>query len=538
MAVLTPAPVASPAAARVHPRRSFVLLGVAILAVGLMARLALLTRASWLLEGDDSLSTLMGLGILHGDHPVMLKNQTYAGAWEPYAMALSYAVFGISRISARLPILCASLALIGSVGFLARSVAGRAAGWFAALFLALPPAYVLVLSLKPWAPYTEVMVLGCVCLACAVRLAFPRLGQDGRLWALGCGLAGGAAFWLHPLAVFYLVPAALVVVVRARGGRLVRTSALGLAGFLVGASPFWIYNLRTAGATLRFMLAGTSGQAADRGAVLGAWWGSDLPRGIGLWNPWASTPAALQVLLGVVYVAAIGAALVRRRRFASQPLDAILLLLLAIPTLFVLSGFGGPALNPWGFDATGRYAPPIFTGLAVLVAALCARLWQYRRAAGAALAAAVLAVNLLGIGGTNPLYAFQSPYWAKLPADNAPLLQTLRDQRIADVWLNHWAGFPLMFDAAAAGQPLIAYDWYDVQAGGIDRFPEYLAMVRSAARPAFVLVTDEQDPALTQRLRQMGVQYQMTRVPPYVVVVPTSRKVDPSEVTDALDYRY
>ena len=90
----------------------------------------------------------------------------------------------------------------------------------------------------------------------------------------------------------------------------------------------------------------------------------------------------------------------------------------------------------------------------------------------------------------------------------------------------------------AAGQPLVAYDWYDVRAGGIDRFPEYLPLVRGAARPAFVLVTDEARPALVDRLDQMGVRYLERRVPPYVVVVPESRRVDPAEVEDALDYRY
>jgi hypothetical protein len=104
--------------------------------------------------------------------------------------------------------------------------------------------------------------------------------------------------------------------------------------------------------------------------------------------------------------------------------------------------------------------------------------------------------------------------------------------------MNHWAGQPVMFDARAAGQDLVAYDWYDVQAGGIDRFPEYLPLVSQAARPAFVLVTNEADPELERRLRALGVTFDERRVPPYVVVIPTSRKVDPSEVSGALDYRY
>jgi hypothetical protein len=95
-----------------------------------------------------------------------------------------------------------------------------------------------------------------------------------------------------------------------------------------------------------------------------------------------------------------------------------------------------------------------------------------------------------------------------------------------------------MFDARAAGQRLVAYDWYDVQAGGIDRFAEYLPLVEQAERPAFVLVTDEARPELEERLDALGVAYVERRAPPYVVVIPVSRRVHPSEVTGALDYRY
>jgi len=85
---------------------------------------------------------------------------------------------------------------------------------------------------------------------------------------------------------------------------------------------------------------------------------------------------------------------------------------------------------------------------------------------------------------------------------------------------------------------LIAYDWYDVQAGGIDRFPEYRPLVEAAVRPAFILVTEETEPALVRRLREIQVSFDLYRVPPYVVVIPTSRRVHPSEVTGEIDYRY
>lgn len=509
-----------------------------LLLVAIGVRLSLLVRSNWLLEGDDALSTLMALGILDGDRPLMLKNQTYAAAWEPYAMALSYVVFGISRVSAKLPALLGSLGLIGTSWLLAREVAGRPAAWFAAALATIPPAYVLVLSLKPWAPYTEVILLGSLSLLCAIRLAWPRREQRDRPWALACGVCGGLALWMHPLAVWYLAAAVLTLLARVRGRRWLTILGAGLLGFLVGGVPIWLYNVETGGGTLRFVLGGTQGQSADRGAVLDAWWNNDLPRGAGLWHPWGNSPPEMGVAMALVLLAALLWAVFGRRRLQFRPLDSILVFLVLIPLVFVLSGFGGPALNPYGFDATGRYTPPIWSGLVVVIGAALGALWRVRRVLACAAAAVPLALNLASVMAIDPLAAFQSPYWDHLPADNSALLATLRAEQVHAVWMNHWAGQPLMFDARAAGQDVIAYDWYDVQAGGIDRFPEYLPLVRQATRPAFVLVTDEAEPELERRLGALGVTYEERRVPPYVVVIPISRKVDPSEVTGGLDYRY
>jgi 4-amino-4-deoxy-L-arabinose transferase-like glycosyltransferase len=523
------------------PSRSQLAVAVGLLALlgaAVALRLTLLTGSGWLLEGDDSLSTLMGLAVLDGDRPIMLKNQTYAAAWEPYAMAVSYALFGISRVSAKLPALLGSLALIGSTWLLARVAVGRSAAWFAAVFAAIPPAYVLVLTLKPWAPYTEVIIGGSLALACALRLAWPTAGQRDWVWSMLCGIAAGLALWMHPLAIWYLGAALVTLAARVRGRRWLTIAVAGLVGFGLGGLPIWIFNMRTDGATLAFIRGGTAGQTADREAVFWAWWANDVPRGAGLWHPWGESPVWLGQVMVVVVGAAVLWAIVGRRRPGPRPLDALLVFLALVPLVLVFSGFGGPILNPYGFDATGRYTPPIWYALAVVLAAACAALWRVRRWLGIVACAVPLAINLSGGLAIDPAQAFQSPYWAKLPVDNQPLLDMLAAEGVDGVWLNHWAGLPLMFDARARGAPLVTYDWYDVQAGGIDRYPEYYARVAEAKRPAFVLVTDEVDPELARRLRALDVSYVEQRVGPYVVVIPTSRRVLPAEVTGALDYRY
>ncbi|MCA1648112.1 MAG: hypothetical protein LC797_22525 [Chloroflexi bacterium] len=356
--------------------------------------------------------------------------------------------------------------------------------------------------------------------------------------SLGCGITGGLALWMHPLALWYLAAAGLCLVGRVRGARWRAVLGWGAVGFALGGLPIWIFNWQTKGAMLRFVLGGTQGQTADRLAVLGAWWTNDLPRGAGLWHPWGPTAAALSIVMAIAVAVALAWATLGWRRRSLRPLDTPLVLLLLIPTLFVLSGFGGPALNPYGFDATGRYTPPIWGGLAVVLGAALAALWRSRRSLAVVAAIVPMTVNLVGVGSIDPVAAFQSPYWDRLPVDNAGLLAALRSEAIDAVWMNHWAGQPAMFDARAAGQTLVAYDWYDVQAGGIDRFPEYLPLVEAAARPAFVLVTQEPQPELERTLQSMGVSFVERRAAPYVIVIPTSRKVHPAEVTGALDYRY
>ena len=160
-----------------------------------------------------------------------------------------------------------------------------------------------------------------------------------------------------------------------------------------------------------------------------------------------------------------------------------------------------------------------------------------RRWLAVLLALVPLGVNLAAFVAIDPVSAFQSPYWDRLPVSNASLLQTLRDEDVTAVWMNHWAGQPLMFDARAAGQDLIAYDYYDVQAGGIDRFPEYRrAWPRQSAQHSYWSPTNPNRPCSPS----YGDWESRSRehVAPYVVVIPISRYVDPSEVTSALDYRY
>src|SRR5207237_6666671 len=134
----------------------------------------------------------------------------------------------------------------------------------------------------------------------------------------------------------HLVAIAALCLLHLRGGRLVTVALLGLAGFVVGALPVWLYNVQTGGATVWLLLAGARGDAANPAAVLTAWWNADVPRAVGLWDPWARHPLELRVALAELLVVALAWAVIGRPLWgrAPRPIDGTLLLLVAIPVIF------------------------------------------------------------------------------------------------------------------------------------------------------------------------------------------------------------
>src|SRR5205085_8669284 len=104
--------------------------------------------------------------------------------------------------------------------------------------------------------------------------------------------------------------------------------------------PLWVYNLQSGGATLWLLLGGAHGDAADPAGVLAAWWDADLPRALGLWNPWGWQPPEVAAALAALFAAALAWAVLCRPPWARapRPLDGPLLLLAVIPVVFTLSG--------------------------------------------------------------------------------------------------------------------------------------------------------------------------------------------------------
>ncbi len=531
------------------PRPLILLTGILIVALGV--RLALILASGVMIDGDEAVVGLQALHILRdGERPIFYYGQAYMGSLEAYLAAGVFALAGgPSRLALRVVPLGCALLLVGATYLLARRVWDTPTALMAALFAACPPLYVLVWTVKARGGFVETLLFGVVLLLLTSILMDEHVKHYSSRWGtwLAFGGLAGMAFWVNGMIAFYVLAIVPFVVWTVWRFPIWAARGLGVAalGALVGMAPLLVYNLRHGFATFSFLLGGSTTHSAailrQAHAVFTYFVMACLPELTGAWQPHTASSGVAGALLLAIYGSAVLVVFLSAIRLHDMRLLLLSLVVLCVPLVFTLSGFGGASLNPYGFDATGRYTLPLATVLPLMLAGLVRMLWQRCGRGGkfvaVGLATIVLGSNLAGYAAADDNQIFQSEYWHRLPAHDAALLGCLDHWGIRDVWMNHWAGYPLMFDTS---ERIVAADYNDVVLhSGINRLPWTLEQVGAAMRPAFVLVTGtETTTPLESRLRMLGVTYRRCVALPYQVIQPLSRRVDPSEVSGTIGYQY
>lgn len=521
-----------------------------ILVAGITLRAVSMARANWMIDGDEATFGLMARHILQGERPIFLYGQPYMGSLQAYFGAVSFTLFGMSRVAFKLVTFPEFLAFAASVYLLARRVAGTRATLIATLLAAIPPVYVVSATARLWGPLLDTMTLGNLLLLLVIDEVYPpQVLPPRRTWLRGLvmGLLVGFGFWLHGQILVYAATAAILLLMKHRL-RALRPVLLvpALLGFVVGAGPIWAFARNHDYTTFHYVL-GLGGERPDIDywEVTTYLMRINVPRVLGLGNPWAPLPIWLKVP-GAIAIGALLLALVVRRRWGivdwarfsvrrGAPEDALLLFSGLLLLAFVFSNFGDLALHYLELDVTGRYVIPLVSVLPVLLASELVR-WQRRSSllAGSALGIIVV-VWLAGYVIASPARIWQSPYWPRLPESNQELVAALDELGVDAVWINHWAGKPLMFDTQ---ERIAAADYYDITVGrGIDRLPDATHRVRATPNAAYVFTTDEQDLPMEAWLQQQGIAYEKRIVPGYVVLHPHT-PVDPGEVVQFLGYAW
>jgi 4-amino-4-deoxy-L-arabinose transferase-like glycosyltransferase len=450
--------------------------------LGLFVLLLALHLATPRLDSDQAVTGLMGVEILRGDFPIFFWGQDHAGSPESYGAAVTFSVFGVSRVALCLVPALAALGLAVALYRTGAVLFGRGAGLLAILFATVASPYVVAHYVRARAYYIEHLLLGqLILLGAALVLARP-LSEPARARVLiGMGLAGGLGFYFGFQIVGVLVPAGLALLLADPRLPLRRGAWLGLGAFLLASTPFWIYNLVHDWATfatgVRFQ-GGESGREAAR--ILGR---HLLPVVLGV-QDYVNTPpylpwpfflvpplvvgAALGLLLGRVVWA--GARLARDPALAGEAM-----LLVAVAATVGLVWYGR-------FLAVPRYLVPLAPLLALVLARACQLTW--RRARLVAVVSATAYLVTVGIPLVADVIVLwpekRAAYWAERAQDQA-LFAFLRARGLVRAYgYEYWLVPRLTFDSGA--EILVAEPFND-------KHPPYTKAVDAWPRPAYIVRT-------------------------------------------------
>ncbi len=532
----------------INDRLKIGLILAGIVVMGFVLRLYLFWASQGLVETDEAVLGLQAFGIMRGQRPIFYPGQAYSGSFESYLMALVFWIGGASPLTLKLAPLIFSLAFILLTYRLAADLYDQTVGLLSALFVAVSPLFLVVWSLKARGGFIEALALGNVVLILTIRILSPeavsRRPSSLKPYVLSpiLGFVAGLSLWINPLSLYYLIPAALVLLFK-RGRAHPREMAVMAGGFVLGSAPLLLGNLAGGGPATGSQLLSGVVPAKDFWPALGAAmrylvedglltvWGVRPPKGeLELSLSLAVVPAYVISILAALYLA------VKRRE---EPSIFLALFLAFVPPIFALGALtnGNFTVIIPGSGLLTRYLLPLYSVVPIILAHFLARL-KAGRIVILLLVAFVLAVNLWSVLTADPVAAMRSEFdnipW---PGSIAPLITCLEAEDIRYVYTTHWLGYRLMFETR---ERVTCFDYLD-SLRHLDRLPEYSARVERAPEPAAYILFNprwKRLPPLETRLQELRVGYEKKTLDDFLIYYALSRRVHPAEMSDTLVWPY
>jgi hypothetical protein len=515
------------------PGRDAFIVSLLVIA-GLLVRLDFMRAAQFTIDGDEAIVGLMGKHIIEGRGiPTFYYGQHYMGSLEAIMASLSFWLFGISPFTLQLVPLVWSLALIPVMYLLGRSIVSRVAGLVAASLVALPAPALIVWSSKARGGFIEVVVLGAIALL--IMIAWIRDHPERLRYPLTLGLVLGLGWWVNNQIVYFIVPVSIYALmhslsrsmrlVRARDGKsttvgwergVARIVAVGTLGFFVGGFPYWAYNIRNG-----FPSFGMFSVAKGDGILehLSGLFETALPMIVGAQRFWQKNPVfpgaqfLALALYGLPFLALVW---MRRRELVGlflgnldrrQPIELVLLFCVTCCVVFSASSFG------WLVQAP-RYLLPLYVGLYLVVATVCALLFARERRLGAVYLVALLCFQLAAscyggraITGEPVVFGGQ-----RVARDHEPLIAALDMLGIRHVRTNYWIGYRLAFETEERVTFSVLGEPDEV------RIPEYEQEVTVAPAVVPLVLVQAEANLVKPALQRQGFAFSEMRAGEYTVL--------------------
>jgi len=487
-----------------------------ILLLGLALRLAVIASPLGEIDGDEAVVGLMARHIAFlGERPVFYWGQPYLGSLEAFTAAPLFRVFNSSTPLLKLVPTAYSLGFLVLSALLARQLFGVGPALATAAYLAVPPSMWAVWSTKARGGYAEVLFLGEALLLATLALARAPTRRLAMLW----GLLAGLAFWTHLLAIVYLLPALVYVLVGRRARFAKGQYALAGVGLVCGMLPMILDNLgngfRTVGSLVQ-----PPDLPIDPAAQFVRFFRVGVPVLLGLGQPttsealfdldWLDRPAghfgvalgAVVVLTAVVlvYLPAV------RRLFVcgvdDEAAPALLVMVaLVVPPVVALTRFGFFVSEP-------RYALPLYSTVPLLFGALWRLRWTPIRWP---VVGALLAFNLWSLTSTDLRLWRPEDTPDSTAVTRGQLVEFLVPQDRHQMYTDYWIGYPVMFETR---ETVLAY----ITSGGFNRYVPPADNVQRTPNPAWVFEADtDAEREFLDRLAAVGGRADVSDVSVYRV---------------------
>jgi hypothetical protein len=318
--------------------RLFAAGALAMVAVGIAARIVIWRSAYGVPDSDEAIPGLMARHLLSGNVSLFFWGQGYGGPIEPWLSAPINAVFGDTYVGLRLVaviLTAATSIVIWRVGL--RTI-GRHGAVTAAVVYWTFPVFSVWESIHERGFYSASILCGALALLLVLRIREHPSARDMAWLGAVVGIGVWQSFQLLPV----LLPMLLWLGIRRRGST--RLVPYAVPGLLLGAVPIVVSNVRHSWWSLR--LGADSGTQIGYGPQLKTFFTNPLPMALDLRAPcsqdWFITrPAAL-----ALYAALIVAFLVFAWQARNTRREVLGVVIAVFPLIYVLDPLTAIYLNP------------------------------------------------------------------------------------------------------------------------------------------------------------------------------------------------
>ncbi|MEN9845735.1 MAG: hypothetical protein RIS36_882 [Pseudomonadota bacterium] len=498
---------------------------VCLCALAALIRLDFMRAGSFVIDADEAIVGLMGQHIAAGAPiPTFYYGQHYMGSLEAICAAGLFSLFGASPFTLQLTPLLFSLTLVVVIYALGREIGGVVAGRVAALLCAVPPVALVVWSYKARGGFIELLVIGACAMLCAVR--WLKRDPSSLIYPFLIWLLVGIGWWVNTQILYFMVPIAGCGALHLLGSlRAGRTSwaqstvvgAVSMVAFLLGSSPYWIYNLRHG-----FPSLGMFGFAApsEIATYVVGLWTTALPIILGAKHFWESSltfggaTSVVYVLYGLIFAMVVWerrgalARLVCGEVNRESQVELCFAVMGCACVVFAVSTFGWLSQAP-------RYLLPLYVGLFVVCGVWASRLFRVSTALGTLGVSCILAVNLMSCyWGGRALPGEPAVFEGdRVRRDHADLNATLSSLGISLVRTNYWIGYRLAFETEERVKFLVLQEPRQV------RIPQYEVLPAGVSEDLVpLLLVPSERPILVGALTTLGYSFEERSVGGYVLI--------------------